>query len=242
MDISSEGPLQIWVGFDPKEASAYAVCRASIRNKLTAPIRVRGVILSDLQKKGLYTRPTERRDGQLWDVMSGAPMSTTFAVSRFFIPHLQPRGGLALFMDCDILVRSNLEKVFKLARPRYAVMVVKHQYQPSETQKMDGQAQTKYARKNWSSFCLWNLDHPAHKKLTLEVLNTWPGRDLHAFKWLEDDEIGELPIEYNYLCGVTDSEVDPKCVHFTLGGPWFPGYEEVEYADEWRHELTEWAR
>jgi hypothetical protein len=27
--------------------------------------------------------------------------------------------------------------------------------------------------------------------------------------------------------------VDPKAVHFTDGGPWLKGYENVEYADEW---------
>lgn len=241
MDPIRVSGRSIWIGFDPREAEAFAVCRHSIQSRLTQAIRCRGLLLSDLQKKGLYTRPIERRGNQVWDVVSGAPMSTAFAVSRFFIPHLQ-EGGLALFMDCDILVRCSLARVFEQAKDKYAVMVVKHRYQPSETQKMDGQAQTKYERKNWSSFALWNLDHPAHKKLTLEVLNTWPGRDLHAFKWLEDDEIGELDPAYNFLSGVTDSNVDPKCVHFTLGGPWFPGYEDVPFAEEWRQERNAWAR
>jgi hypothetical protein len=227
---------QIFIGFDQREAAAFFVCRSSIERRLTQPIRIRGLILDDLRARGLYTRPTERRDGELWDVMSGAPMSTEFACSRFFIPHLQD-SGWALFMDCDMLARVSFARLFEQAKEQYAVMVVKHQYEPSEIKKMDGQTQTRYARKNWSSFVLWNLDHPAHKRLTLEILNTWPGRDLHAFKWLEDDQIGELPQEWNHLVNVSKGQQEPNCVHWTLGGPWFPGHEHEPYADEWRHEL-----
>ena len=60
-----------------------------------------------------------------------------------------------------------------------------------------------YSRKNWSSVVLWNWAHPANRRLTLEMVNTLPGRDLHAFCWLDEWEIGELPVEWNYLVGVT---------------------------------------
>jgi len=30
-------------------------------------------------------------------------------------------------------------------------------------------------------------------------------------------------------------------LHFTAGGPWFPGYEHVPYADEWREARDAWA-
>lgn len=103
--------------------------------------------------------------------------------------------------------------------------------------KMDKQPQTHYSRKNWSSVVLWNTSHPANKALTLEALNTWPGRDLHAFKWLADDLIGELPPEWNYLVGVSPKMDNPKLVHFTLGTPNLPGYENAEFADEWRSYL-----
>jgi hypothetical protein len=80
-------------------------------------------------------------------------------------------------------------------------MVVKHDHQPTEHWKMDGQFQTRYHRKNWSSVCLFNCDHPANKALTVDLVNSAPGRDLHAFSWLADDLIGELPPEWNWLVG-----------------------------------------
>jgi hypothetical protein len=48
---------------------------------------------------------------------------------------------------------------------------------------------------------LFNCDHPSNKKLTVEMINTLPGRDLHRFCWLEDDEIGELDPGWNWLVG-----------------------------------------
>jgi hypothetical protein len=106
---------------------------------------------------------------------------------------------------------------------------------------MDGQAQTRYARKNWSSVILWNVDHPANKALTIELVNSVPGRDLHRFCWLEDDLIGELHPKWNWLVGHSDPEIDPAIVHFTDGIPTMQGYEDSEYADEWRAELERWA-
>ena len=47
-----------------------------------------------------------------------------------------------------------------------------------------------------------------------------------------DAVIGELPVTYNMLLGYYQID-DPKVVHFTDGGPWLEGYEDVEYADEW---------
>ena len=230
----------IWIGFDGRESDAFAVARRSAERSAFQPIPVRGVVLSILRERGLYTRPTSRRDGRLWDDISEAPMATEFACSRFLTPHLAGH-GMALFMDADMLVRGNLSRLFALADPDKAVMVVKHDHQPPEGIKMDGQMQLRYARKNWSSVMMFNCDHPANKKLTIDLINTAPGRDLHRFCWLEDDQIGELPPEWNYLVGHTKDVDDPKIVHFTDGIPSMAGYEDCEYADEWRRELLQWA-
>lgn len=231
----------LWVGYEPREAGAYAVAQYSIaRNTITA-MRPRGLILDDLKEQGLYYRPTSRNDGKMWDDISEAPMATEFAISRFLVPHLAGTGW-ALFMDCDVLVRKNLDRIFGLVDPTKAVMVVKHNHQPSDGLKMDGQAQQRYARKNWSSVCLWNVDHPANKALTINMVNSIPGRDLHAFSWLSDDLIGELSPCWNYLVGETSGVEDPSIVHFTQGIPTMLGYENCEFADEWRRELANWAR
>jgi hypothetical protein len=229
----------IWIGYDARESEAFSIARHSARRQCITPIPSRGIVLDDVRAKGLYWRPTSRRDGRLWDDISEAPMSTEFAISRFLTPHLAGRGW-ALFMDCDVLVRRNLDRLFKLADPSKAVMVVKHHYEPPEGAKMDGQLQTRYARKNWSSVMLWNVSHPANQALTVELVNTVPGRDLHRFCWLDDSLIGELDPEWNYLVGHTKG-VDPSIVHFTEGLPSLPEYADCEFADEWRAELVRWA-
>jgi lipopolysaccharide biosynthesis glycosyltransferase len=155
------------------------------------------------------------------------------------------KSGWALFLDCDILCRGSLARLFELVHwnTTKAVYCVKHNHVPKgQVVKMDGQAQTLYARKNWSSVMLFNCDHPSNKALTLEYLNTTPGRDLHRFAWLEDDEIGELSPIWNYLVGYTEIEDDPQLVHFTSGTPSMPGYEHCEYADEYKGVLRRWAR
>jgi lipopolysaccharide biosynthesis glycosyltransferase len=240
----------IWVGFDPREVDGYAVTRQSIEEYLIQPVPVRPLLLSDLQDSGIYTRETIRQNGLLYDVVSEHPMATEFAISRFLIPHLvksQPwtkRDRWALFMDSDMLVRQDLKKLFDLSRNQYAVMVVKHNFNPPEGMKMDGQVQSQYARKNWSSVLLFNVDHPSNDVLTPEYVNSLPGRDLHRFCWLKDEEIGELPVEWNYLVGHHTSWHcgDPSIVHFTDGIPSMKGYENSEYADEWNATLRNWVR
>jgi hypothetical protein len=112
-------------------------------------------------------------------------------------------------------------------------MVVKHPPYALTDTKMDGQKQTSYARKLWSSVMLLNCDHQSHARLNLTMLNQWPGRDLHAFKWLADDEIGELPNTANWLVGMMPKPERPIIAHFTLGGPWLPGWQPHEHDELW---------
>lgn len=226
----------VWIGFDPREATGFAVARYTIR-QYDKHIPIFGLVLDNLRKLGLYTRPTEERinsDGkrQLWDVISDAPMATEFSISRFLVPALAR--SWALFVDSDVMFRRNINRIFGHKDSSKAVVCVKHDYQPADGVKMDGQLQTSYSRKNWSSVMLFNCDHPSNKKLTVELVNTATGRDLHRFCWLEDHEIGELPETCNYLVGHTQIMQDPDVVHFTAGLPDVPGYEKQEYADDWR--------
>jgi hypothetical protein len=244
-------PPSIWIGFDPREAAAFAVARDSIRRHLNKPVPINGIVLDEMRRKGLYTRATERRksavDGDvLWDVISDAPMSTEFSISRFLTYHLARQHhemGWAMFADCDVLARADISPMFEYQTRNqdFAVMCVKHRYIPKAGTKMDGQVQTQYSRKNWSSVTLYNLAHPSNRVLTPELVNELPGRDLHGFCWLKDYEIGELPVEWNYLVGETPANVEPKLVHFTLGIPTMRGYEDQPYADEWRAALSRWA-
>jgi hypothetical protein len=105
-------------------------------------------------------------------------------------------------VDCDVLLRADIADLFALADPKMAVQCVQHRQEDGALTKMDGQVQTFYARKNWSSVMLFNLRHPALKVLTEAKLNTWTGRALHGFNWLADQFIGALPPEWNHLVGV----------------------------------------
>lgn len=235
--------MSIWVGFDPRpaETQGFAVARQSIRRRLTMPIPIIGLRLDDLRERALYTRPTEMRDGRLWDVISGAPMSTEFAISRFLVPHLAGTGW-ALFVDADVMARTNLCELFAQMDRSKACMVVKHDYQPVGNVKMDGQVQTAYARKNWSSVVLWNCSHPATRRLTVEMINSMRGLELHQFTWLDDTDIGELDPCWNHLVGDKPPDPEAKLVHFTNGTPNMDGHEHCEFAEEWRAELAHWAQ
>lgn len=224
--------IPIYVGYDSREDDAYAVCKASIlkhSQKYVAPLKQVGLRVS-----GLYDRPYHTEGAQRYDTRDGKPFSTEFSFTRFLVPALMQYEGWALFCDCDFLFRADVEELFALRDDRYAVMCVKHDYRPKDAVKMDGQVQQPYARKNWSSLVLWNCGHEANKKLTPRMVNFMPGGKLHAFCWLKDSEIGGLPENWNWIPGHSSEAWTPKAVHFSEGGPWFPGYENVPYADEWR--------
>lgn len=244
----------IWIGFDPREGAAFAVAADSIRRYSTGPVVVRGVVLSWLQRQGLYTRPTSRKinaEGhvELVDQLSIRPeydgrIATEHAIARFLTPHLAQAinmTGWALFMDGDILPRANIVRIFDGLDSSKALYCVQHDHAPVGSVKMDGQVQTKYDRKNWSSVMAFNVDHPANAGLTLELINSAPGRELHRFCWLEDHHIGALDPKWNFLVGHSDPDIDPAAVHFTTGVPDMPGYENVPYADEWRQARESWA-
>jgi lipopolysaccharide biosynthesis glycosyltransferase len=210
--------VRIFVGFDSKEVVAYHVLAQSIIEKSSIPVEFSPIVLSNLS--GIFTR--ERN----------ALQSTEFSFSRFLTPYLSGYQGWSIFMDCDMLMRTDIAELWALRDDRYAAMCVKHDYQPKIETKFLGQTQTKYEKKNWSSFILFNNDKC--RALTPDYVNTATGLQLHQFKWLENDDlIGELPVTWNYLVNEYDYREDAKNVHFTDGGPYFEEYKNDDYAEEW---------
>lgn len=230
---SVRDPVKVFIGYDPSEAWACRVARQSLESHTSVPLSIDRISMDDLEALGLYNRPTETRKGKLWDAISEAPMSTRHAIARFFIPMLCGYEGIAIFTDGDVLFQKDIAQLIDLADSKYAVQVVPHEYEPSQSVKKSGDVQLRYRRKNWSSVMLWNCGHPSNKKLTLGLLNSLPGRDLHAFCWLQDSEIGFLPEEWNWLVGHSKA-IPPAIVHFTEGLPDKPGYEKTPYSKEWR--------
>lgn len=222
--------MNVYIGYDGREHEAYRVAEKSLL-AVSPGAQVQPLDADRLAAYGLLRRPQDRRGG-IYDIVSNAPQATDFAVSRFLVPHLCQKGW-ALFVDCDVVFLRPIEELFALADSRYAVMVVKHQ-QGGGGMKMDGQAQTAYPRKNWSSVMLVNGDHSANRRLSLQDVNERPGRDLHALYWLHDLEIGELPAEWNWLVGVEPMPASPGIAHFTLGTPNLTRQlASCEHADIW---------
>lgn len=221
--------VKVFIGYDGREAEAYRVAEKSLK-RFSPSATVTKLDADRLAAYGLLRRPTDLRGG-IYDFPSNAPASTAFHVSRFLVPHLA-QSGWALFVDCDVVFLSDVAELFALADPSKAVMVVRHDQEGSGT-KMDGQLQLRYPRKNWSSVVLFNCDHEANLRLSLQDVNERPGRDLHRFYWLHDSEIGELPSRFNWLVDVEPRPDDVAIAHMTLGGPWLEGWKGGSFDKEW---------
>ncbi|MFM8469739.1 MAG: glycosyltransferase [Limisphaerales bacterium] len=222
--------IKVFVGYDSRVPVLHHITTNSLMRHATAPVAVTPIVLDHL--KGVFTR--ERNPLQ----------STEFSFSRFLVPYLCDFQGWALFVDNDVLFRDDIAKLWTLRDERYAVQCVKHVYEVKEETKFLGEKQTKYEKKNWSSVLLFNCARC--RVLTPDYVNTATGLQLHQFKWVaSEDEIGELPKEWNYLVGVYPKSPAASLVHFTDGGPYYDAYRTVDYADEWLDELKRintWTR
>ena len=211
--------INLFVGFDPREAVAYHVFCSSIIQNTSLPVQITPLVLSQLQEFN------EMHDDR----------SNDFVYSRFLTPYLTNFKGWAIFADGDMICQGDLKELIDMADPLKAVMVVKHDYQTKATQKYLGNINENYPRKNWSSVILWNCDHPKHKILTPDFVSKQTGKFLHRFSWLDDQDIGELPLEWNWLASEYKVNREAKLIHYTLGTPCFKDYKNSDMADIWYH-------
>ena len=130
--------MKVFIGYDPREDMAYQVCKHSIL-KHQPNADVRPLVQKELRQAGWYKRPEDKL------------ASTEFTFTRFLIPELTNFRGWAVFMDCDMILTTDIAELFAQADDKYAVMCVQHDYTPKEGLKMDGCKQLPYPRKNWSS-------------------------------------------------------------------------------------------
>ena len=213
-------PIPIFIGYDPREAVAYHTCANSIIRHASCPVAIIPLALN------LFKDYTETHtDG-----------SNQFIYSRFLVPHLMDYTGHAIFIDGDMIVRSDIAELWQWRHKRYDVQVVKHNYETCMTEKYLGSKNENYPRKNWSSVIIWNCESTANKRLTPEFVQRSTGAELHRFTWIRDEQIGDLPAEWNWL----PDEYGPNCnadlLHYTLGAPCFHDFATTPMADDWHHE------
>jgi len=215
--------VRIYCGYDPRESAGYHTFCQSVMDRASIPcsfIPLHKSMLGDFDGQ---------RDG-----------TNAFIYSRFLVPYFEHYRGWAIFADaCDMVVVDDIAKVWAMRSEfafNKAVAVVKHDYKTRHKRKYIGTPMeadnADYPRKNWSSFMLFNCAHSANMRLTPEVVASSPGSFLHRFQWLADDQIGELPAEWNALA----EEQDISCaslVHYTVGVPGFPHYQHCDGADHW---------
>ena len=218
--------INCFIGYDSKEKVAFNVLAYSILRNSTKPVAITPIYLPNLRDDFVRERNNLS--------------STEFSFSRFMVPHLMNYKGWGVFMDCDQLMTGDIAELWRLRDDKYAVQLCKHDYTPKEDKKFLGQVQTKYEKKNWSSFMLMNCNK-CHE-LTPDYVNSATGLQLHQFKWLESEElIGELPLEWNWLVDEPGYNTKSKVnnIHFTKGGPWFKEYANCSYSELWREYHTE---
>lgn len=213
--------VRLYVGYDPREAVAYHVFCQSVIEHASVPVSFHPL------HRGMLQNFDGQRDG-----------TNAFIFSRYLIPSLCGFEGWAIFADGDMLCRADIAELWALRDERYAAQVVKHDYLTKHPRKYLGTPleadNVVYPRKNWSSVVLWNCAHPSNRILTREYVEEAGGSVLHRFQWLRDEEVGALPLEWNWL--VREYEPKPaKLEHFTLGIPSFPVY--AGDSTEWHETL-----
>lgn len=209
--------IKIVVGFDQRESVAYHTFCQSIIEKASMPISFLPLAMNT------FIDYNETHTDQ----------SNDFIYSRFLTPYLNNFEGWAIFADGDMICHTDIKELWDLRDESKALMVVKHDYQTKAHIKYLGNKNENYPRKNWSSVILWNCSHPKHKILTPEFIQIQTGKYLHRFSWLDDDEIGDLPKEWNWLAIEYPENKDAKLIHYTLGTPCFKEYEKTDMSDIW---------
>lgn len=213
--------LKVYVGYDSREDIAWQVCRNSILRHASRNLEVYPLKLNPLKELGIYKRDRDNA-------------STEFSISRFLTPWLSAHNGWSIFVDCDFLFTGDIFSLFDEIHEGKGIYVVKHEYTPAHSIKMDGQKQSVYPRKNWSSFILFDCSNSDVVNLTPNVVNSASPAYLHRFQWIDDSLIGDLDRKWNFLVGeYLPPDGTPIGIHYTNGGPWFEEWQNVDFADLW---------
>ena len=211
--------LKIFIGYDHREKIAFHVLSHSIISNSSIPVTITPINLKNLKR--FYNRPRGKKD------------STEFSISRFLTPYLSNYSGFSLYLDCDFIIMGDVAKPIQFIskKSNKALWCVKHKYKPKNRRKFLREKQFIYAKKNWSSFMLFN--NKKCKILTPKYISKANGLKLHQFKWTKENLIGSLPKNWNVLVGEQKIPKKINAIHYTLGGPYFKKYSKCEGSKFW---------
>lgn len=219
--------IPVYMGFDPREEAGSHVFVSSLLEHATSPV---SVIPLHLPLFRSFYAPGVR-DG-----------TNAFIYTRFLIPYLQQWRGWAIFCDgADMLLKADISELWALRDHYKAVQVVKHDYKTKHPRKYIGTqmeaANEDYPRKNWSSVMLINCGHYHWRDITPEAVEKMTGPELHRFSWLQEEMVGDLPKEWNWLDEYGPNP-EAKLIHWTTGTPAFKHYAKAPHADDFRRQLA----
>ena len=115
--------IRIFIGYDEGEKIAFHVLSESIRRLSSEPVSIVPLDLNTIRNH--FKR--DKQDNQ----------STEFAFSRFMVPYLSNYEGWSIFMDCDMMVRTDINTLWNMRDDNYAVMCVQHDYEPKQNVFME---------------------------------------------------------------------------------------------------------
>lgn len=184
--------FRVFIGSDPRQPVAYSVLQHSISTRASKPVSITRLQLNQLpiSRQGL----------------------TQFTYSRFLVPYLCGYKGLALFLDADMLCRTDITELFEM-KDESDIQVVKNK------EKFE-----------WPSLMLF--DCKKCWKLTKESVES----AMNLFRMEEWANVGDLPPEWNHCVGYDAPDPEAKIVHYTQGIPVWPETDGCEFSEEWHQE------
>jgi hypothetical protein len=207
-------PFRIYCGWDRRQAEAAEVFAFSVRENASVDVDVRFLQIDKL--------PVERRG------------VTDFSYTRFLVPFLCGYEGRALFADAaDMLCLGDVAELAEWDMADKPLWVVKHR--PRKV-LMEPRA------RSWTSLMLMDCG-----RLTgwgSDYVQRQPDDVLMRLRVLGDDQIGELPPEWNAMCAVPGEPPEgAKIAHWSaISDPNCGSWVKASGSAVWREWREQWLR
>lgn len=168
--------------------------------------------------------------------------TNSFTLRRFLVPWMLGYRGTALFVDgADMICRTDICSILEHFDYYSAVQVVHHDYKTKHARKYIGttmEADNKdYPLKNAASVMLINCANFAWRRITPDYVRSANALDMLQLKFLPQDRIGTLPVEWNWLVDEFGENEEAKILHWTAGIPFFKAHSQAPMAKEWTASL-----